>query len=86
MLLVFNFDHFHIQVFLVTGGRDDNYDRLDSTEVFDPSVGSWTVTGATLRRPMSHLRATNIEGQVLIFGEEHFIRNTNIKYNIFRWP
>ena len=75
MLLVFNSDNLHIQVFLVTGGY--NGGRLDSTEVFDPSVGSWTA-GARLPRPMSRLRATYIEDQVLIFGEEHFIPDTNI--------
>ena len=76
MLLVFNSDNLHIQVFLVTGGLNgSNY--LDSTEVFDPSVGSWTA-GARLPRPMWELRATYIADQVLIFGEGHFILFTNM--------
>ena len=75
MLLVFNSDNLHIQVFLVTGGLNGSY--LDSTEVFDPSVGSW-IAGARLPRPMSNLRAAYIADQVLIFGEGHFILDTNI--------
>ena len=59
----------------MTGGN--NGDILDSTEVFDPSVGSWTA-GARLPRPMSSLGATYIEDQVLFFGEGHFILDTNI--------
>ena len=70
MLLVFNSDNLHIQVFLVTGGYKG--DRLDSTELYDPSVGSWTA-GARLPRPMSNLRAAYISDKVLIFGEGHFI-------------
>ena len=66
MLLVFNSDNLHIQVLLVTGGLDGSY--LDTTELFDPSVGSWIV-GARLPRPMSNLRAAYIADQVLIFGE-----------------
>ena len=63
----------------MTGGY--NGGRLDSTEVFDPSVGSWTA-GARLPRPMSGLTAAYIEDQVLIFGEGHFIPDTNIYSNI----
>ena len=79
MLLVFNSDNLHIQVFLVTGGWDGSY--LESTEVYNPSVGSWTVKRARLPRPMAGLRAAYIEDQVLIFGEGHFITDTNDNYN-----
>ena len=75
MLLVFNSDNLHIQVLLVTGGLDVSY--LDTTELFDPSVGSWTA-GASLPIPMSGLRAAYIAEQVLIFGEGHFIMYTNM--------
>ena len=81
MLLVFNSDNLHIQVFLVTGGYKG--DRLDSTEVYDPSVGSWTA-GARLPRAMAGLRAAYIEDQLLIFGEEHFIPDTNIIILIYK--
>ena len=55
----------------------DDLDPLDSTEVFDPSVGSWTA-GARLPRRMNTLKATNIGDQVIIFGEGYFILDTNI--------
>ena len=54
-------------MFLVTGGYDGQL--LDSTEVYDPSVGSWVTNGAKLPRPMSDLRAINIDDRVLIFGK-----------------
>ena len=57
-----------IQVFLVTGGSNDVGDNLNSTEVYDPVVGSWNVTEAELPIPMTNLRATNIDDRVLIFG------------------
>ena len=47
-------------MFLVTGGEDDGYHYLDSTETFDPLVGSWTASRAKLPRPMSDLKAENI--------------------------
>ena len=72
---MFNSDNLHIQVFLVTGGIGSDF--LDTTEVFDPSVGSWTA-GARLPRAMSYLRAAYIADQILIFGEGHFILDTNI--------
>ena len=50
----------------MTGG-DDGY-FLDSTEVYDSSVGSWITTGAKLPRPMSDIKAVNIDDRVLIFG------------------
>ena len=57
------FHNLLIQVFLVTGGY-----FLDSTELYDPSVGSWVVAGAKLPTPMSSLRAINIDDRILIFG------------------
>ena len=50
----------------MTGGEgEDGY--LDSTEVYDPSVGSWAA-GAKLPRPMVDMRAINWLGSILIFG------------------
>ena len=54
-------------MFLVTGGRDDRDNFLDSTETFDPLVGSWTA-GAKLPRLMFGIRA---EGN-LLFGKYYF--------------
>ena len=69
-LSVFNSHNFHIQVFLVTGGSTDWLGTLDSTEVYDPSVGSWMMTRAKLPAPMQGLRATNIDGRILLFGKD----------------
>ena len=55
-----------IQVFLVTGGYGSGY--LDSTELYEPSVGGWVIAGAKLPRPMISLKAINIDDRVLIFG------------------
>ena len=51
---------------LVTGGFAGSY-FLDSTEVFDPSLGSWA-SKANLPQPLEGLRAANINNRVLIFG------------------
>ena len=56
-----------IKMFLVTGGKGGS-GSLDSTEVYDPSVGSWVMTEAKLPRPRNGLRALNIDDRVLIFG------------------
>ena len=53
---------------LVTGGFAGSF-FLDSTEVFDPSLGSWVIT-AKLPQPLEGLRATSINNRVLIFGTE----------------
>ena len=53
-------------MFLVSGGSDGS-DYLDSTEIFDPSLGSWRA-GAALPSPRSDLRATNIDNRVLLFS------------------
>ncbi len=55
-------------MFLVTGGHDDGFHLLDSTETFDPLVGSWTA-GAKLPRPMSGLKAES----TLLFGKYQFL-------------
>ena len=54
-------------MFLITGGYNGHL--LESTEVYDPSVGSWTVIGARLPRPMDRMKATFIKERVLIFGK-----------------
>ena len=61
-------------MFLVAGGKDDGGDRLDSTEIFDTLVGSWTASGAKLPRPVSGIRAEIInDSSVLLFGNYQFL-------------
>ena len=55
---------------MVIAGGWDGDDRLDSSETFDPLVGSWVTSGAKLPRTMNGLRAANINGRVLIFGND----------------
>ena len=58
-------------MFLVSGGYDGSK-NLDSTEIFDPSIGSWKA-GAALPSPVHGLRATNIDNRVLLFGNDIFL-------------
>ena len=53
-------------MFLVTGGYDGSV-KTDSTDIFDPSLGSWRA-GAALPSPVYSLVATNIDNRVLLFG------------------
>ena len=53
-------------MFLVTGGVVDG-DKIDSTEIYDPDLGSWR-GGAPLPSKLKGLVAANIDGRVLFFG------------------
>ena len=48
---------------MVTGGA-----FLDTTETLATDASSWVTSTAKLPRPMSGLRAANIDDRVLIFG------------------
>ena len=53
-------------MFLVTGGANGS-NWLDSTEIYDPDIGSWT-DGAVLPSARSSLTAATIVNRILIFG------------------
>ena len=55
-------------MFLVTGGTEYIDDYTDSTETFDPLVGTWTASGAKLAQPMGGLKAETIKGRLFVFG------------------
>ena len=55
-------------MFLVAGGYGPDLNRLASIEIFDPLVGSWTESEARLPRPITFLRAENVNDRALIFG------------------
>ena len=57
-----------MQMFLVSGGYDGSV-KIDSTEVFDPSLGTWR-HGAALPSERIFVRATNIDNRVLLFGND----------------
>ena len=53
---------------LVTGGISVGSSLpLDSTEIYDPDIGSWKA-GAALPVPRSNLAAATIVNRILIFG------------------
>ena len=54
-------------MYLVIGGLID-YDLLDTTETFDPMVGSWATSDAKLPQPLEGMKAASINNRVLIFG------------------
>ena len=51
---------------IVSGGYTESA-YTDSTEIFDPSVGSWR-DGAALPSPMGYMKATTMDNRVFIFG------------------
>ena len=53
---------------MVTGGEKSSYDYIDTTEVYDSNLDSWVTSEAKLPRPWYGLKATTIDGRVLIFG------------------
>ena len=54
---------------MVIGGQSDAPGSIiDNTEVFDSDLGSWAISGAKLPQSMNGVKATNIDGRVLIFG------------------
>ena len=60
----------------MTGGELGLWTYTDTTEIFDHNLGRWTTSGAKLPRPMSALKAVNIDGRVLIFGKYILIHHT----------
>ena len=54
-------------MFLVTGGRSGGTVMLDSTEIYDPDLGSWRA-GAALPSLTERMQAASIGNRVLIFG------------------
>ena len=56
-----------MQVLLVTGGWDSNYNDLDSTELLLPSATSWTYSAA-LPSARYGLRGATLDNKVVIAG------------------
>ena len=55
-----------LKMLLVTGGKTGP-DSLDSTEIYDPDLGSWRA-GAALPSLTERMQAASIGNRVLIFG------------------
>ena len=64
-----------LQILLVSGGTTTGHgSSVDSTEIFDPSLGSWKA-GAALPSPFYGLSAATIDNRVLLFGIDININN-----------
>ena len=57
------------QTFLVTGGSDDSYDSLSSTELLVENSAKWIYSGE-LPTPRSALRGANIDQRVIMTGNK----------------
>ena len=55
------------QTFLVTGGYNENYDSLSSTELLEETAVAWVLAGE-LPTPRECLRVANIDQQILATG------------------
>lgn len=53
---------------MVTGGYN-LLDDIDSTELFDSSVGAWRLIEGSLPMPMSSMKAATVDNRVLVFGK-----------------
>ena len=53
----------------MTGGWDDDYINLDSTEVLRPGSEWQEITSARLPRPMIGVRVITVTNRVMLFGE-----------------
>ena len=62
---------------MVIGGFDGS-EYLDTTETLDADASSWVTSKAKLPRPMSTLRAANIDDRVLLFGNYILFINPDI--------
>ena len=59
------YQYLHIQVYLVTGGHNDNY--LSSTETLVEGAGSWTFAGE-LPVAMSGLKGVSLNNNIFMTG------------------
>ena len=56
------------QTYLVSGGRDDGWDNLSSTEILEETASAWVLTGE-LPSPRRGLRGANIDNRMLMTGK-----------------
>ena len=54
-----------LKMFFIAGGSNES--KLDSTEIYDPELRGWR-SGAKLPSHRNALKAANIDGLILIFG------------------
>ena len=60
-----------MQILIVSGGMGAV--RLDSTEIFDPDLGSWSAGAALpMKYGINGLKSATIDNRVFIFGKAFF--------------
>ena len=60
-----------LQILIVSGGMGAV--RLDSTEIFDPDLGSWSAGAALpMKYGINGLKSATIDNRVFIFGKTFF--------------
>ncbi len=57
------------QVLLVTGGADDDFNDLDTTEILRPGSDWQEISSARLPRPLNGVSVATVDNRVLLFGE-----------------
>ena len=57
-----------VQVYIVTGGEDDNFNALSSTETLTAGSSEWVEAGA-LPSARGYLRGVTIDNQFYVLGE-----------------
>ena len=60
----------HQGMLIITGGKDDKYKRLSSTELFDSSNGQWYVTN-DLPQPHSWLQSVIVDNILYLLGRSN---------------
>ncbi|CAF4314768.1 unnamed protein product [Rotaria sordida] len=66
---------------LVTGGWGSIVDSVNSTELYDPSTGTWTMTGSMNNARSLHTASILTNGNVLVTGGYNvFILNSSELY------
>ena len=58
-----------VQTFLVTGGIDDSYNSLSSTELLVENSANWIFSGE-LPTPRDDLKGANIDQRVIMTGNK----------------
>ncbi len=68
---------------LVTGGENNAGDALNSSELYDPSTGDWTMTGNMTYPRYDHTASILTNGQVLVTGGQNssFVLNSTELYD-----
>ena len=59
----------NFQTFLVTGGYDDGYNKLSSTELLVENSAKWIYSGE-LPTPRRYLKGANIDQRVMMTGNK----------------